>query len=110
MSKIAAHAGMDTEQLLLDAAVRLVEEAAQFRAAVREGIAAADRGDFVEDDAACCDGLRVESALEFAFAGTQPAVEDLERISAYVELRESGDGESDLSGSLRRGAVCQSIS
>jgi predicted transcriptional regulator len=51
LSEIAAHAGMDAEQLLQDAAGRLVEEAARFRAAVREGIAAADRGDFVEDDA-----------------------------------------------------------
>ena len=32
-----------------DAAVRLLEEDARFRAAVREGIAQADRGEFIEE-------------------------------------------------------------
>ena len=50
LSQIATHAGIDPEQLVKDAALRLVEEDAQFRAAVREGIAAADRGEFVEHD------------------------------------------------------------
>jgi len=33
-----------------DAALRLLEEDARFRAAVREGIAQADRGEFIEED------------------------------------------------------------
>jgi predicted transcriptional regulator len=33
-----------------DAALRLLEEDARFRAAVREGIAEADRGEFVEEE------------------------------------------------------------
>ena len=50
LSQIASHAGTDTEQLVKDAALRLVEETAQFRAAVQEGIAAADRGEFIEHE------------------------------------------------------------
>jgi predicted transcriptional regulator len=50
LSQIATRAGIDPEQLVKDAALRLVEEDAQFRADVREGIAAANRGEFVEHD------------------------------------------------------------
>jgi len=50
LSQIAAHVGTDTEHLVKDAALRLVEENAKFRAAVREGIAQADRGELVEDE------------------------------------------------------------
>jgi predicted transcriptional regulator len=50
LSQLAAHAGTDTEHLVKDAALRLVEEDAKFRADVREGIAAADRGEFVEHE------------------------------------------------------------
>ena len=48
LSQIATHAGMDTEQLVKKAALHVVEENARFRAAVREGIEAADRGEFVD--------------------------------------------------------------
>ena len=41
--RIATHAGVDTEHLVKDAALRLVEEKNRFSAAVREGIAQADR-------------------------------------------------------------------
>lgn len=50
LSAIAAHSGTDAEDLMKDAALRLVEEAAKFRAAVREGIEPADRGEFVEHE------------------------------------------------------------
>ena len=50
LSQIASHAGMDTEHLVKDAALRLVEENARFRAAVRQGIAQADRGELVDDN------------------------------------------------------------
>jgi predicted transcriptional regulator len=50
LSQIAAHAGIDTEHLVKDAALRLLEQEEQFRAAVREGIAAADRGELVDDE------------------------------------------------------------
>jgi len=33
-----------------DAALRLLEEDARFRAAVREGVAQADRGEFIEEE------------------------------------------------------------
>ena len=41
LSQIAAHAGTDGEEVLKRAALRLVEETARFRAAVREGVAQA---------------------------------------------------------------------
>ncbi|MBV8772703.1 MAG: hypothetical protein JO166_10320 [Deltaproteobacteria bacterium] len=50
LSQIASHAGTDAEHLVKDAALRLVEENAQYRAAVREGIAQADRGELIDDE------------------------------------------------------------
>ncbi|HEY3455668.1 MAG TPA: hypothetical protein VGK64_13770 [Bryobacteraceae bacterium] len=50
LSRLATHAGIDTEHLVKVAALRLVEEDAQFCAAVREGIAQADRGELIEDE------------------------------------------------------------
>lgn len=50
LSEIASHAGKDPEHLVKDAALRLVEEAAKFRAAVREGLAQAERGELVDDE------------------------------------------------------------
>ncbi|MGA7928162.1 MAG: hypothetical protein WCA20_19505 [Candidatus Sulfotelmatobacter sp.] len=49
LSQIASHAGTDTERLVKDAVVRLLEQDARFRAAVRKGIAQADRGEFIEE-------------------------------------------------------------
>ena len=43
LSQIASHAGRDTERLVKEAALRLLEQDARFRVAVREGIAQADR-------------------------------------------------------------------
>jgi predicted transcriptional regulator len=50
LSRIATHAGTDTERLVKDAALRLLEQDARFRAAVREGIGQADRQEFIEEE------------------------------------------------------------
>ena len=50
LAQIAMQAGTDAERLVRDAAVRLLEEDARFRAAVREGLAQADRGEFIEEE------------------------------------------------------------
>jgi predicted transcriptional regulator len=50
LSQIAAKSGIDAERLVRDAALRLLQEHARFRAAVQEGIAQADRGVFIEED------------------------------------------------------------
>jgi predicted transcriptional regulator len=50
LSEIATHAGKDAEQLVKDAALRVLEDDARFRAAVRKGIEQADRGEFIEED------------------------------------------------------------
>jgi predicted transcriptional regulator len=49
LAQIAAKEGTDAERLVKDAALRLLEEDAHFRATVREGIAQADRGEFIEE-------------------------------------------------------------
>jgi predicted transcriptional regulator len=49
-AQIATKEGTDAERLVKDAALRLLEEDARFRAAVRKGIAQADRGEFVEEE------------------------------------------------------------
>jgi predicted transcriptional regulator len=50
LAQIASRAGTDPENLLIDAALRLIDEETRYRAAVREGIAQADRGEFIEED------------------------------------------------------------
>jgi predicted transcriptional regulator len=49
LAQIATTAGTDAERLVKDAALRLLEEDARFRAAVREGIAEANCGEFIEE-------------------------------------------------------------
>ena len=49
LAQIAASAGTEPERLVKDAALRLLQEDARFLAAVREGIAQADRGEFIEE-------------------------------------------------------------
>lgn len=49
LAQIASQNGTDAERLVRDAAVRVLEEDARFRAAVREGIAQADRGEFIDE-------------------------------------------------------------
>jgi predicted transcriptional regulator len=50
LSQIAAQAGTDVERLVKHAALRLLEVDTRFRAAVREGVAQADRGQFMEQE------------------------------------------------------------
>ena len=49
LSQLATSAGTNPENLVKDAALRLLEEDARFRAAVREGIAQADRGQLLDE-------------------------------------------------------------
>jgi len=50
LSDIAEHDGVDTEQLVKDAALQLLEGDERFRAAVRKGLEQADRGEFIEEE------------------------------------------------------------
>ena len=50
LAQIATKSGTDAESLVKDAALRLLQEEARFRSAVREAIAQADRGEFIEED------------------------------------------------------------
>ena len=60
LAEIATTAGTDAERLVKDAALRLLQEDARFRAAVREGVAQADRGEFIEEEEM---DLRLEQML-----------------------------------------------
>lgn len=48
LAQLATQEGTDAERLVKQAALRLLEEDARFRASVREGVAQADRGEFIE--------------------------------------------------------------
>lgn len=50
LSQIASRAGTDIERLVKAAVERLLEQDARFRAAVREGIAQSERGEFIEEE------------------------------------------------------------
>jgi predicted transcriptional regulator len=50
LAQIASKEGTDAERLVKDAALHLLEEDARFRAAVREGVAQADRDEFIEEE------------------------------------------------------------
>ncbi|HEX8814200.1 MAG TPA: hypothetical protein VF753_01755 [Terriglobales bacterium] len=50
LSRMASHAGTDTQRLVKDAVLRLLEQDARFREGVERGIAAAERGEFVEHE------------------------------------------------------------
>jgi len=49
LSEIASQSGTDPEQLVKNAALRLLERDARFRASVRAGIEQADRREFVDE-------------------------------------------------------------
>ena len=49
-AQLALTAGTDAERLVKDAALRLLEEDVRFRSAIREGIAQADRSEFIEEE------------------------------------------------------------
>ena len=50
LAQIARSTGTGAEELVKDAALRLLDTDAHFHAAVQEGIAQADRGEFIEED------------------------------------------------------------
>jgi predicted transcriptional regulator len=49
LAQIANSEGTEPERLVKEAALRMLQEDARFRAAVREGVAQADRGEFIEE-------------------------------------------------------------
>jgi len=49
LAQLANSSGTNPQNLVKDAALRLLEDDARVRAAVREGIAQADQGKFIEE-------------------------------------------------------------
>jgi predicted transcriptional regulator len=60
IAQVASQAGTQPESLVREAALRMVEDDLRFRAAVRVGVAQADRGQFIEEDEM---GARLELML-----------------------------------------------
>ncbi len=50
LARIATQEGVDPAELVKDAALRLLEDDARFRAGVQKGIEQADRGEFIEEE------------------------------------------------------------
>jgi predicted transcriptional regulator len=50
LAQIATKEGTNPERLVKDVLVRFLNDEAQFLAAVEKGIAAADRGEFIEEE------------------------------------------------------------
>jgi len=50
LTEIAVKAGTDPERLVKEVLVRYLDDEAQFLAAVEKGIAAAKRGEFIEEE------------------------------------------------------------
>lgn len=50
LARMAAQAGTDPECLAKDVLVRYLDDEARFLAAVEKGIAAAERGEFIEEE------------------------------------------------------------
>jgi predicted transcriptional regulator len=50
LSKFANQEGVHPEELVKDAALRMIEDDARFRASVRKGLEQADRGQFIEEE------------------------------------------------------------
>jgi predicted transcriptional regulator len=50
LATIATREGVDPQELVKDAALRLLEEDAHFRTGVRKGIEQAGRGEFIEEE------------------------------------------------------------
>jgi predicted transcriptional regulator len=50
LSQLATKAGTDPAHLVMDTALRLLADPERFRAGVREGIAQAERGEFIEEE------------------------------------------------------------
>ena len=50
LTQMATEAGTDPERLVKDVVLRYLDDEAQFLAAVEKGLAAAERGEFIEED------------------------------------------------------------
>ena len=50
LAQIAAKTGTAPERLVMDVVARYLDEEARFLAAVEKGIAAAERGEFIEEE------------------------------------------------------------
>ncbi len=50
LRRLAEHLGKDPGQMVIDAALRVLDEDDRLRAAVQKGIEQADRGEFIEEE------------------------------------------------------------
>lgn len=64
LSQLAVHQGVAIEQLVKDVALQLLEEDADFQAAVRKGIEQADRGELIDEAEGTATAANIDAALE----------------------------------------------
>jgi predicted transcriptional regulator len=50
LARIATKSGTDSERLVTEVVLRYLDEEARFLAAVEKGLAAAERGEFIEEE------------------------------------------------------------
>jgi predicted transcriptional regulator len=50
LAQIAGQSGIDTERLVTNVVARFLDEETRFLAAVEKGLAAAERGEFIEEE------------------------------------------------------------
>lgn len=50
LAQIAVHSGTNTERLVTNVVARFLDEETRFLAAVEKGLAAAERGEFIEEE------------------------------------------------------------
>ncbi|HEY7387293.1 MAG TPA: hypothetical protein VH640_02215 [Bryobacteraceae bacterium] len=62
LARVATKSGTDAPHLVKDAALRLLDEEARFLAAIERGIAAAERGELIEEEEM---DARVEGMFRF---------------------------------------------
>ena len=86
LSKIASREGVDPEELVKDAALRLLADDSKFRAGVRKGIEQADRGEFIEEEEMDERVKRMTSAEErkpTAAAGTASSISSSHKLAGF---------------------------
>jgi toxin ParE1/3/4 len=86
LALIAAHLHKDPHQLVIEAALQLINEDDRFRAGVRKGIEEADRGELIDEAEM---DARIERMLQrwMRLRWTSAAANDLENISNYLHQK-----------------------
>ena len=84
LAQLARHDGVDAKQLVRNATMSLLENEERFRAAVREGIAAAERGEFIDHNEVWANIESILRSQGMYIRWTAEAAQDLYRLTRYI--------------------------